>query len=131
MNKIVEEIKSLIKEASSSEDVHRLIEISMRISGLMVFFCEQEKNLFEAAAAAYNTRKQKMANAALSSPDGVTKAELQAERDFSQLRTEEALAEAKLSYAKNFRMQVNDFCDALRQKVGYLRREMETTKRDT
>ena len=124
---IVETIKNLIVEANGTNDILRLIEISLKISGYLVTFTETEAGYFRDSKAAYHERKVFEAKATLSSASGITKAETEAVRDSEPLRNKEMTTEYIYKTANSFRVQCNEFQQALRQKVSYLRRESENS----
>lgn len=120
---MIEEIKSLITEANGTNDINRLLEISMLISGHLIFFCGVEEGYLRDKYEAYNERKTFEATKILGSDSGITKAEREGVRDSKDHRRREMITEVQYMGAKNFRMQCNEYLASLRQKVAYLRKE--------
>lgn len=72
---MVNEIKALIKQANNTNVIADLIDINMRITGLMVYFIESEGKLLKEKLVAYNERKMAQARYCIESDEGITKAE--------------------------------------------------------
>lgn len=129
--KIISEIKQLIKLANETQDVPSLIDISLKVNGYLIYIAEEESDALRNKLVAYNERKEFESDFCLKSTDGITKAEKAAIVASKKYRLEEMETEVIHSRIKSFRTQCTEFCEALRQKISALRREMETSKRDT
>ena len=125
--KIVEEIKSLIKEANETTDVSKLIDLNLKISGYLVYVSEETATALRAKLIAYNERKEWEANYCITSDEGITKAEKAATVKSKPQRMAELETEVTYNKIKGFVTQLNEFQQALRQKVSYLRRESENS----
>lgn len=128
MKKIIEEIKKLIKEANEQSDVHALIDINMRLSGFLIYLVEREGDLLKEKLHAYNERKNFEADYCIKSDEGITKAEKMSIVASKEYRNTELTSEVEYQKLRGFRSQVNEFCEALRQKISAARREMEQNK---
>ena len=126
--KIVEQIKSLIKAANETDSVRDLIEINMKINGYLVFMCELESSALNDKLAAYNERKEFEAMYTVKFDGGVTRGEKEAIAASKKQRGLEIATEVTYQKMRGFRTQVNEFCQALTQKIANLRREIETSK---
>ena len=126
--KLIEEIKSLIKEANETNDITALININMKIRGYLIYVAELEIPLLRQKLMAYNDRKNFEAKHCLVSASGITKAEKEAIVNSKDLRDLEISTEVEWMATRNFRTQCNEFCEALGQKIAALRKEYETIK---
>jgi len=126
---MISEIKALIKQANNTTVIGDLIDINMKISGFLIWAAESENKLLEKKLSAYNDRKLFQARAALESGDGITKAEKQATVYSKKYMDNELKTEVEYQAARSFRSQVNEFTQALTQKIAFLRRESELTSR--
>lgn len=124
----IKEIKSLIIQANKTTVIADLIDINMRITGLMVYFIESEGKLLKEKLSAYNERKMAQARLCIESDEGITKAEKSAILKTKDLQDKELQTEVEYQAARSFRMQVSEFCQALVQKIANLRSEQSQTK---
>lgn len=123
--KIISEIKDLIKQANQAQDINTLIDLNMRISGLLLYLCEEETEACKTYLEAYNARKYFESEYVIKSALGVTKAENMAAVESRTLKQEETTAEIIYNRIKSFRFQANEFSGVLTQKIANLRREIE------
>lgn len=122
---ILSEIKGLIKQANQAQDINTLINLNMRISGLLLYLCEEETNAHKDFLEAYNARKYFESEFVTKSDLAVGKAQSQAVVQSRTLKQEETTAEIIYNRIKSFRFQANEFSGVLTQKIANLRREIE------
>lgn len=125
---MVNEIKELIKQANHTTVISDLIDLNMRITGLLVYFAGEENKLLEKKLAAYNERKLFQARLMVESSEGITKAEKMATIKSKEYMDKELQTEVEWQAARSFRSQVSEFCQALTQKIANLRAEHAATK---
>lgn len=127
--KIIQDIKKIIADANKETDINRLIDLNMRLSGYLFYLSEEETAAHKAALDAYNERKQFEAMHVIQSTEAVSKSEKRAIVESKQLRSIEAATEAIYQHIKNIRYSGSGFVDVLQQKIAFLRREDELSRR--
>jgi len=128
MKKIIDEIKKHMHLVKGNTNISELIDANIHICGLLVYLAESESELLKEKLVAYNERKIKQARLCLESDEGITKAEKQSILKSQPEMMRELESEVSYQAARSFRSQVNEFSQALVQKIAHLRAEQATTK---
>lgn len=131
IEKTITTVKGFIKDCQNNNDIHSLLDLSMKISGYMVYLAEEETTAFKEWNQTTFKRKVLEANFVKESKDSATKAQELAKVEFEPFRENESIHESDYKRLMIFRISVNNFLESLRQKVSYLKTENQTQKQTT
>lgn len=126
---MIDKIKAEIIKANKTTNIEDLINSNLRLAGYLFLLNELETEIHKGYIEAYNTRKIVEARLYLEGEGTQGNREKQSIVDGEEYREVEGSFEIKLAEIKNIRFSTNSFIDVLTQKINYLRKEMELSKK--
>lgn len=121
-----EKIRELIAQAQKTNHLPDLCDISLQITGYLVFLNEQESEAYTDYLRLYDMRKTKHSEIVLeNAAEGLGKADNMARVQTAELQQAEKDAEALHKEYLTFRVTVQNFISALQQKISYLKIEKQ------
>lgn len=126
---MIDKIKSEIIKANNTNDIEALINSNLKLAGYLFLLNELETEIHKSYIEAYNTRKIVEARLFLEGEGTQGNREKQSIVDAEEYREVEGSFEIKLAEIKNIRFSTNSFIDVLTQKINYLRKEIELSKK--
>lgn len=126
---MIDKIKAEIIKANKTNDIEVLINSNLKLAGYLFLLNELETEIHKGYIEAYNTRKIVEARLYLEGEGTQGNREKQSIVDAEEYREVEGSFEIKLAEIKNIRFSTNSFIDVLTQKINYLRKEMELSKK--
>lgn len=126
---MIDKIKAEIIKANKTSNIEDLINSNLRLAGYLFLLNELETEIHKGYIEAYNTRKIVEARLYLEGEGTQGNREKQSIVDGEEYREVEGSFEIKLAEIKNIRFSTNSFIDVLTQKINYLRKEMELSKK--
>ena len=126
---MIDKIKAEIIKANKSTNIEDLINSNLRLAGYLFLLNELETEIHKGYIEAYNTRKIVEARLYLEGEGTQGNREKQSIVDGEEYREVEGSFEIKLAEIKNIRFSTNSFIDVLTQKINYLRKEIELSKK--
>jgi hypothetical protein len=126
---MIDKIKAEIIKANKTTNIEDLINSNLKLAGYLFLLNELETEIHKGYIEAYNTRKIVEARLYLEGEGTQGNREKQSIVDGEEYREVEGSFEIKLAEIKNIRFSTNSFIDVLTQKINYLRKEMELSKK--
>jgi hypothetical protein len=126
---MIDKIKAEIIKANKTTNIEDLINSNLRLAGYLFLLNELETEIHKGYIEAYNTRKIVEARLYLEGEGTQNNREKQSIVDGEEYREVEGSFEIKLAEIKNIRFSTNSFIDVLTQKINYLRKEYELSKK--
>lgn len=126
---MIDKIKAEIIKANKTTNIEDLINSNLRLAGYLFLLNELETEIHKGYIEAYNTRKIVEARLYLEGEGTQGNREKQSIVDGEEYREVEGSFEIKLAEIKNIRFSTNSFIDVLTQKINYLRKEIELSKK--
>lgn len=121
-----DEILKLIASAQKTNHIPDLCDISLKITGYLVYLSEQESEAHTGYLKLYDMRKTQEARITLeNASEGLGKAQTIAKQESAELRQSEIEAEALHKEYLTFRVTVQNFIASLQQKISYLKLEYQ------
>lgn len=124
-------IKKLITQASKTDSIHELIEISQRIAGGLVYLSTLETDAYRNYLECEYARKSFEAKYVKDSQESAAKAVKMAEVEASELREAEYQMEAEYKALQIFRMTATEYLQSIRQRISWAKHEYESQKETT
>ena len=126
---MIDKIKAEIIKANKTTNIEDLINSNLRLAGYLFLLNELETEIHKGYIEAYNTRKIVEARLYLEGEGTQGNREKQSIVDGEEYREVEGKFETRLAEIKNIRFSTNSFIDVLTQKINYLRKEYELSKK--
>jgi len=126
---MIDKIKAEIIKANKTTNIEDLINSNLKLAGYLFLLNELETEIHKGYIEAYNTRKIVEARLYLEGEGTQGNREKQSVVDGEEYREVEGSFEIKLAEIKNIRFSTNSFIDVLTQKINYLRKEYELSKK--
>jgi len=126
---MIDKIKAEIIKANKTSSIEDLINSNLKLAGYLFLLNELETEIHKGYIEAYNTRKIVEARLFLEGEGTQGNREKQSIVDAEEYREVEGAFEIKLAEIKNIRFSTNSFIDVLTQKINYLRKEIELSKK--
>lgn len=126
---MIDKIKAEIIKANKTTSIEDLINSNLKLAGYLFLLNELETEIHKRYIEAYNTRKIVEARLFLEGEGTQGNREKQSIVDAEEYREVEGSFEIKLAEIKNIRFSTNSFIDVLTQKINYLRKEVELSKK--
>ena len=126
---MIDKNKAEIIKANKTTNIEDLINSNLRLAGYLFLLNELETEIHKGYIEAYNTRKIVEARLYLEGEGTQGNREKQSIVDGEEYREVEGSFEIKLAEIKNIRFSTNSFIDVLTQKINYLRKEYELSKK--
>lgn len=126
---MIDKIKAEIIKANKTSSIEDLINSNLKLAGYLFLLNELETEIHKGYIEAYNTRKIVEARLFLEGEGTQGNREKQSIVDAEEYREVEGSFEIKLAEIKNIRFSTNSFIDVLTQKINYLRKEIELSKK--
>ena len=127
VDKTIAKVRELIKECQGVRSIDELLDLSLRISGYMVYLSEQETESFREWNQTVFKRKVLEAKFVKKSSESATKAAELAKVEHESFRENESIHESDYKKLQTFRVSVKEFLESLRQKISYLKQEQKTS----